>query len=277
MIVLNPSVTELKQGNEGIKSILQQIEIGGRICYKSEDKITSDSCVKFVNMLIKRGHLCPLEHGTVYLICNSNRAICKFYENNKYSRIVYDNSLAYITTNYRVIVENDRLGDLEYLVNEPSSLHFLRKSYIFTCDRGVSHELVRHRTMSFNQESTRYVNYSQDKWGNEISVIKPPFWKENEPNYYAWYNACLEAEGNYMMLIRQGALPQEARNVLPTSVKTEILVTGFVNGEDGWEHLLKLRCDKAAHPQIRELCNIVEKELKPIITEQNKLYSYINK
>ena len=118
------------------------------------------------------------------------------------------------------------------------------------CDRGVTHEIVRHRIASYSQESTRYCNYSQDKFGNELTFIKPCFWKEESENYYIWKKTMQNIEVAYFNLLELGALPQEARSILPNSLKTEIFVT--MNLRE-WRHFLKLRTSKAAHPQMREI------------------------
>lgn len=131
----------------------------------------------------------------------------------------------------------------------------------FICDRGVSHELVRHRMASFSQESTRYCNYSNDKFGNEITVIEPLFFSDNyhDTEYYLWKTACEKTEEHYIALLAMGATPQEARCVLPNSLKTEVVMTANYRE---WRHILKLRTDKAAHPQMRELMVPLLKELK---------------
>ncbi len=120
----------------------------------------------------------------------------------------------------------------------------------FICDRGVSHELVRHRLASYSQESTRYANYSKDRFGKEITVIKPCFWAENSSAYGEWKEAMQEAEAHYMRLMDMGTRPQEARNVLPNSLKTEVIMTCNLRE---WRHVFMLRCSSQAHPQIREL------------------------
>lgn len=120
----------------------------------------------------------------------------------------------------------------------------------FICDRGVTHELVRHRLAAYSQESTRYANYSRDKFRNEITVIRPFFWNENSPEYQEWVAAMQNAERSYMNLIMAGAKPEQARSVLPNSLKTEIVMTANLRE---WRHVIGLRCSKAAHPQIREL------------------------
>ncbi len=120
----------------------------------------------------------------------------------------------------------------------------------FICDRGVTHELVRHRLAAYSQESTRYANYSKDKFSNEITVIKPVFWGEETEEYSQWLKAMKSAENIYMELISVGARPEQARSVLPNSLKTEVVMTCNLRE---WIHVLNLRCSKAAHPQIREI------------------------
>lgn len=184
--------------NGGIDE-LKHIEKIGRVCYKSEDKITGDgeSARKFVKMLIDRGHEAMIEHSSL--------------------------------------------------------------SVKFTVDRGVSHELVRHRIASFAQESTRYCNYSKNKFGNEITVIKPLFFAEDSEQYSEWKSAMIDAEKHYFDLLKNGATPQEARSVLPNSTKTEITITANYRE---WRNLFKLRIAEAAHPQMREVTIPLLAELK---------------
>lgn len=128
----------------------------------------------------------------------------------------------------------------------------------FICDRGVTHEIVRHRVASYCQESTRYCNYSQDKFdGGQITFIKPLFWSEGTNEYDLWYEAMEEAEKYYLAMVANGAQPQEARSVLPNSVKTEIVMTCNLRE---WRHFFRLRCAKAAHPQMREVALMLLKE-----------------
>lgn len=130
----------------------------------------------------------------------------------------------------------------------------------FICDRGVSHEIVRHRIGAYSQESTRYCNYSENKFGNEITVIKPCFWDENDNEYGIWEISCKEDEEEYISLIRDyNATPQEARSVLPNSLKTSVVVT--YNFRE-WRHFLRLRCSPASHPQMRQVAFMALKELK---------------
>jgi thymidylate synthase (FAD) len=120
----------------------------------------------------------------------------------------------------------------------------------FVCDRGVSHEIVRHRIAAYSQESTRYCNYGKDQFGNEITVIQPPFWLAGSEPYMQWKLACESAEAHYFALLKHGASPQEARSVLPNSLKTEIVMTANLRE---WRHVFSLRCAQAAHPQMRQL------------------------
>lgn len=133
------------------------------------------------------------------------------------------------------------------------------------CDRGVSHELVRHRIASFSQESTRYCNYSiKERFGNEITVIKPCFFDERERDYELWASAMVSTEFAYFTLLENGASPQEARSVLPNSLKTELVITANLRE---WRHILKLRTAKDAHPQCIEVMNMVKKELTEWLPE----------
>ena len=170
------------------KQILKRIEIAGRTCYKSEDRITDESATAFVRKLIERGHESVLEHESI--------------------------------------------------------------TVRFVCDRGVSHEIVRHRLASYSQESTRYCNYSNDRFGYEITFIKPCFLKEGTGAYASWLSAMHLANIMYSDMLAEGCTPQEARSVLPNSTKTEVVMTANLRE---WRHFLKLRTAKAAHPQMREL------------------------
>ena len=227
----------------------------------------------FVGMLMKSGHGAMLEHGTVYLDCPET--IFWKYNSNKFSKVIavdtgetigkgiYTSPIYkyYVTTNLRVLVENDWLDDLKY-VCEPTEYHAKRVMVRFICDRITSQSIVRHRTMSFAQESTRYCNYSKDKFGHELVFIEPSweFPTSDTVNVRERFEAMLnEAEANYMELIALGCKPQEARSVLLSSIKTEIVVTGFI---DDWKHFFKLRCDNAAHPDIRKLALDLQKQFR---------------
>lgn len=252
----------------------KMIELAGRTCYKSEDKITEDSAKEFVDRMIKLGHGAMLEHGTVYLKiigvfldptdCDVDYGhyVVSHYTKNKYSKVIIKHdedwkSDVYITTNLRVLVENGWMDDLKYIC-EPTEHHEKRITAKFICDRGVSHEFVRHRVFSFAQESTRYCNYSKDKFGNELTFIKPSwgYFKNisyEDAGYFdgdVFESSLKKAESYYFKLIEKGWKPQQARQVLPNATKTELVMTGF---ESDWEHFLSLRTSKNAHPDAQQL------------------------
>lgn len=135
----------------------------------------------------------------------------------------------------------------------------------FTVDRGVTHEIVRHRIAAYSQESTRYCNYSKGQFGSEIAVIRPYFFEENSPEYNVWEYACEQAENSYFALLNFGAKPEEARGVLPTSLAADLIMTANYRE---WRHFFTLRCAKAAHPQMRQIAIPLLKDLQsriPII------------
>lgn len=280
MKLIKPSFEILEQ-KPGLDGLLQHIERCGRTCYKSEDKITEESAPKFVDMLVKRGHTAMVEHGTIYLTLNmASRNEYFKYCTNKYSEAISEGEaekgtwVGYVTTNYRVLLQNDWMEDLQYLT-EPTK-HIKRITVKFICDRGVSHEFVRHRVFSFAQESTRYCNYSKDKFGGDCTFIIPSWidsdnfeikrtlrWGEsltyeveritgdyNNAPLSMYLQSLLQAEEAYMELLDEGWIAQQARAVLPNSLKTELIMTGTI---EQWEGFFKLRCAKDAHPQAREL------------------------
>ena len=266
MRIIEPS-TEIIEQNPGLEGLYKHIELCGRTCYKSEDKITEDSAKKFVDTLIKSGHGSVLEHGTVYLsipITQRNFDKIDSYAANKYTKgkLNINNGIYCITTNFRVLVENGWMDDLQYLC-EPTKYHEKRAAVKFICSRGISHELVRHRVFSFSQESQRYCAYNKEKFGGEITFIKPIWYEQKEDidtsNYPDYGYSLLYAENRYLDLLEQGLKAQEAREVLPNSTKTEVIMTGFTSD---WLHFFKLRTDKAAHPEMRKLTIPLEKEFK---------------
>lgn len=180
--------------------ILDFIEVVGRTCYKSENKISTDSAKKFVSSIINSGHESVIEHFNITV---------------------------------RII-----------------------------CDRGVSHEIVRHRIASYSQESTRYCNYSDDKFGSELTFIDPLFWSKESYEYKLWVNTMKMIEENYMLLAKYGAKPEEARSILPNSLKTEIVVT--MNLRE-WRHFFKLRTSKRSHPQMRQIAVMILDEFKKLV------------
>lgn len=180
--------------------VLRRIETCGRVCYKSEGKITDGSAEQFVRNLIQRGHESVLEHVSITIK--------------------------------------------------------------FICDRGVSHEIVRHRLASYSQESTRYCNYSKDCFSDEITVIKPVYLEDGTRSFDCWRGACETAESAYFSLLKLGCSPQEARAVLPNSLKTEVVMTANLRE---WRHFFKLRTSPAAHPQMREVACMALAELRSMI------------
>jgi thymidylate synthase (FAD) len=269
---------------ELLKVAYRQIELAGRTCYKSEDKITDTSAKEFVDRMIASGHNAMLEFGTIYLHFPSDcdRSLyhrVENYKNNPYSQIryafdknkhpIHGDTSYYITTNLRVLVENDWLEDLKYIC-EPNQYHEKRIHVKFTTDRGVSHELVRHRVFSFAQESTRYCNYSKDKFGNELTFILPSWYSDKEPTsngiFIANNNAEIvlqtslnESEHNYLGLLDSGWTPQQARQVLPNALKTEINMCGFTSD---WKKFFELRDNPKAHPDMQALVAPLHKEFK---------------
>lgn len=207
MKIINPYFEILSQVDG--QDILQHIERCGRVCYKSEDKITDTSAQTFVGNIIKRGHEAVLEHDNI--------------------------------------------------------------TVKFVVDRGVSHEIVRHRLAAYCQESTRYCNYAKDGFGREITVIKPLYLEEGSEGWDVWKNACECAEEAYFDMLSWGCSPQEARAVLPNSLKTEVVMTANLRE---WRHFFKLRTAPAAHPQMREVTIPLLRrmqELIPVVFDDIKL------
>ena len=198
MKIIKPSV-EILTPFDGV-DVLKHIELCGRVCYKSEEKISEGSAETFVANIIKRGHEAVLEH-------------------------------------FDLTVK-------------------------FVCDRGVSHEIVRHRLASYCQESTRYCNYSKDDFGKEITVIKPCFMEPGTASWDFWKEACEVAENAYFDLLEFGCTPQEARTVLPNSLKTEVVMTANLRE---WRHFFKLRTSAAAHPQMREVATMLLQQMRWIV------------
>lgn len=182
------------------EEMIKKIELCGRVCYKSEDKITAESGTKFIMSLIKRGHESVLEHASF--------------------------------------------------------------TVRFICDRGVTHEIVRHRLASYSQESTRYCNYSKGDFDGQITVIEPLYLEVGTDGYELWHSSCEEAEKKYFDLLEWGCSPQEARAVLPNSLKTEIMMTANIRE---WRHFLKLRTSPAAHPQMREVADMLLEQVNFIL------------
>lgn len=300
MKLIRPSYEILTQG-PGEQGIYNMIETCGKVSYKSEPK-GGDTARRFVEARAKEKHGAVLEFGTVYLkIPNPKKpyydyeewrikATIEFYKENKYSKVIISPvgraDTYYVTTNYRVLVENNRLDDLKYLC-EPTEYHEKRYAVKFITDIGLGRDYLRHRVMSMVMESTRYVNYSKDKNGGQCTFVIPPWIddsdlavsafstdeKEKEQDaVWTWLFALKQAEKAYMSLLGMGWQPQQARGVLPLSTKTEFVLCGF---EDAWIHFLRLRSDISAtgdaHPMSIELANQVRDEFikNGYITEED--------
>ena len=235
-----------------LQDIYKDIERAARVSYKSEDKITENSAEEMVKRLINMKHYSPLEFGTVYLKfpnTSLGEVDVEKYEINHFSAVtITKDSTRYVTTNYRVIVENRWEDDLKYMC-EPTKYHQRRITVHFITNRAVSHELVRHRSMSFMQESQRYVAYDKDKFGNEITFIRPVLMYTDE-QYIQIRQALSYAETAYMNLRKSGLKPQQARCVLPNATKTEIYMCGF---EGDWDHFFELRDKPTVDPQMYDL------------------------
>ena len=295
MKLIKPSFQILEQG-PGIHGIYKQIELAGRTCYKSLDRITEDSAKDFVNRMIASQHYAMLEHGTVYLRdCRNleyenNIELVEYphtldkYSTNPYSKVRYTSDCIYVTTNYRVIVENNWLDDLKYLC-EPTEYHEKRVTVKFTTSNSIMREFTRHRSHSFAVESTRYCNYSKDKFNNEIQCVIPSWCKNMvNGNSYNWelvydYNirqtedlSEIEArlimswcysEAHYLMLTNKGILTaQEAREVLPLATKCDMVMTGCTSD---CKHFFILRTSILAetgkpHPDASALADPLYKE-----------------
>ena len=343
MKIINPSIEVMHTGLEkDFMTPEQFIEKVGRTCYKSEDKITADSAVKFVGGLVKRGHEAMIEHwslifktdrttfediradwlmlmhytddtdvnepdekrlkpfirfttnetksGMRYVVSGNMRAWCDYMHAwtrvkqmdwipyylldtvNSYptffpeyqEMLLPESEFVYENRYMSPITVNDLVGEFEHSVHHDVTVKFI-------CDRGVSHEIVRHRTASFAQESTRYCNYSGDKYGNEITVVKPKFISDlnislsdpafikNSDIFNSWRVGCECSERVYFSLLDAGSTPQEARSVLPNSLKTEVIMTGNL---DCWKHFFELRCAPDAHPDIQVVAKMVREEFQ---------------
>ena len=186
MKIIEPSVELINEIDA--EKIMRHIELAGRVCYKSESRISDKTAEKFIANILKSGHESVIEH---------------------------------ISLTFKII-----------------------------CDRGVTHEIVRHRLASYSQESSRYCDYSNDKFGNELTFIKPCFWAEDDENFQLWKDTMAQLEKTYLEMRKNGARPEQARSILPNSLKTEIFMTANLRE---WRHFLKLRTATRAHPQMREV------------------------
>ena len=276
---------EIWNQEPGIDGIYRQVERAGRVCYKSEDHCTAESARPFVERMIKSDHTAMLEHATVYLLYRDGETASaeqggdatveawQRYERNKFSKVSTVDGCHYVTTNLRVLAENKWLADLDHLT-EPLARHERRVTVHFTTQIATTREFNRHRANSMAEQSTRYCNYSKDKFGNEISINIPEWVRAlsvEEPaqidflelakkvtegqadDYENWLFANLAAERAYMNLIALGRKPQEARAILPLDTNTELIHTAFVSD---WKHFFDLRAQGttgAPHPDAKVL------------------------
>lgn len=292
------------------KSVLEHIEKAYRVCYKSEDLIKEGSAERIIrSMAIGRGHWSPTEHFVFILevpydyyhalllddtkfinktytpkrcvVSGSARAFVEAFESteNNFVRFVIDSIINSIVERYDCAVlfetldvekaKHEEVKVLEISDLKPNELEthgwFTAK---FICDRAIANEIVRHRTASYCQESTRYCNYGKEKFGDEITVIEPCYWKSEDEGYIQWEKTMRYIEEMYMQLLHAGSKPEEARSILPNSLKTELIMTA--NYKE-WRHFFNLRCDKAAHPQMREvalmLLNKCAKEIPTVFDD----------
>ena len=295
MKLIKPSAQIIEPTGYTIDDIYKSIELAGRVSHKSEDKITETSAKDFVGRMLNMKHLATCEFGTIYLKIPVTHWGYLHYSGedseydfdyfpthrciNPYSRMVIVDNMAYITTNYRVLVENNWLDDLKYLC-EPTEYHHKRYTVKYICDRGIANEIVRHRKFSFLQESTRYCLYSSNKFNNELTFIQPIWTYHQEDGDYGtldnpkrknvgnkdgvffdFIKSLQYAEHYYLILVKQGWKAEQARNVLPLSLKTELYMCGFA---EDWKQFFKLRSKKYGvgnpHPQADELATPLYEE-----------------
>lgn len=277
MKLIKQSFEFINQTDFSLVGIKKHIERCARVSYKSEDKITDTSYEKFVNMLESRGHDRPLEFGTVYLSRTSqkedNMEWLDKYAYNPWSKFSFGNgstringelrNTVYVTTNYRVIKEYHWEDDLQYLC-EPTEYHHKRYTVHMILDRGVMDEFRTHVGLSHLAESTRYVNYSKKKFGSELTFIKPCWLDDEKLKLYGPYHTVIRdkspesifianlnnVERDYLDLIKLGWTPQQARSVLPLSIKSELISCGF---KDSWENFFYRRDAPDAHPMAQEI------------------------
>lgn len=304
MKLIKPSYEIAKQGS-GLIGMYKQIELCGRISHKSEDSITEDSYIAFIEKMKKLKHFATFEHGTIYMLFDSTNEhweiLDRKYSTNKYTKVrkltkvLSDHSLItydYVTTNYRVICENCWEDDLKYICDKPTQWHEKRMTVIFTCDIGVSREYNRHRVDSILEESTRYCNYTKDKFGGELNVMLPVWLEERQAwinklveddidfidycqvlsenhdedpfvDIDYWYLANLCSEYCYNKLVKDFKwTPQQARTILPLDTKTTLAHTAFMSD---WNHFFDLRArgtTGAPHPSAKQLAEPLMHEIQ---------------
>ena len=269
----------VNQKGFSIKDIKKHIEYCARISYKSQDRITDDSYEKFVNMLEKRDHTRPLEFGTVHL-----KMILPDFEgfihslltigmlNNIWIKHAYKGDVIYITTNYRYYLDIIKYfpNVKKYFTEEDNEYYPKRYTVHFITSRGIMDEFRTHIGLSHLAESSRYCSYDKNRFGNELTFIIPNWVNTNCPNKeqeglsvasIEWFTAMLDVEASYMNLIKMGCTAQEAREVLPLSIKSELISCGF---EDAWKNFFYRRCANDAHPMAREIATKVRDKFKEL-------------
>ena len=300
MKLVKPEFQIIEPTGYTMDDIYKSIELAGRVSHKSEDKITETSAKDFVGRMLNMKHLAVCEFGTIYLYIDYHNPsfgkIIDKYNNNQYSKCIIDNvfpNKAYISSNYRVLVENNWLDDLKYLC-EPTEYHEKRYTVKFILDRGILAEFTRHRRFSFMAESTRYCNYSKSKFNSELTFIIPNWLNLISSDNEIYINGdedkyCYPedvytlnflytlkyAERAYLYLLTQWNekipdkryksgyknnpwKPEQARGILPLFLKTELYMCGFA---EDWKKFFELRDDKQhAHPQAYELAHPLHKE-----------------
>ena len=280
MRLIKQSYKICNQTDFSISGIYKHIEKCTRVAYKSEDKITEDSAVSFINKLINMKHLAPMEFGTIHF--KMSITLLKTFAEDLIRHNLYNmewlkckaaDNYAYFTTNYRHWLELEKKVSYirEYFDSEDNEYYPKRYTVKLITSRTVSHEIVRHRTMSFIQESQRFVNYSKSKFNNEITFIKPcwmddtliekalkthPLIVDLKPEILFVENS-LNSEQDYLDLLKLGYKPQQARVVLPNSTKTELYMCGF---KEAWENFFALRDNKIVDPQMYDLVHPMHQE-----------------
>ena len=294
---INQPSFEIWEQMPGADGVYRQVERCGRVCYKSENHQTADSARPFVERMIASKHTAMLEHATVYLTLDEHDDRVAFYRQNRFTHVNMVNGKAYVTTNLRVLVENDRMDDLKELC-EPTAHHERRVTVHFTTQVAITREFNRHRVNSMAEQSTRYCNYSKEKFGAEITINLPQWVKDlpdgawtstikdgkvslDDDAFLAltkkvvageadaadnWLFANLAAERAYLNLTALGRKPQEARVVLPLDTNTELVHTAFLSD---WKHFFDLRAlgtTGAPHPDAKAVA-------LPLYEEMKKRYS----
>ena len=291
MKLIQQSFEILEQTDFSLVGIKKFIERCGRVCYKSEDRITDTSYEKFVNMLESRGHDRPLEFGTVHLKMTSldfQRLIHSLLTVGMINSIwlnhyhSYNEDTVYITTNYRYYLDIVKCfpNVKEYFTEEDNKYYPKRYTVHFITSRGIMDEFRTHVGLSHLAESTRYCNYSKDKFNNEVTFVIPSWCNsliEGSKQEYSpfeinsdeveFMNALQNAQNSYLSLLKIGWTPQQAREVLPLSVKSELISCGF---EDVWENFFYRRCAKDAHPMAREIATKVRDKFNELKNETNE-------